>query len=84
MDINLGENLKTLRIRSRRTLEDVAEIIDVSRQSVSKWESGESYPDIEKSVRLSKLYNVSLDALINKPLEELIKRTEKGTDTFSD
>lgn len=32
MDINLGENLKTLRIRSRRTLEDVAEIIDVSRQ----------------------------------------------------
>ena len=35
MDINLGENLKTLRIRSRRTLEDVAEIIDVSRQSVS-------------------------------------------------
>lgn len=42
MDINLGENLKTLRIRSRRTFEDVAEIIDVSRQSVSKWESGVS------------------------------------------
>ena len=63
MDINLGENLKTLRIRSRRTLEDVAEIIDVSRQSVSKWESGESYPDIDKCVRLSKVYIVSLDAL---------------------
>lgn len=43
MDINLGENLKPLRIRSRRTLEDVAEIIDVSRQSVSKWESGVSH-----------------------------------------
>ena len=42
MDINLGKNLKTLRIRSRRTLEDVAEIIDVSRKSVSKWESGGS------------------------------------------
>ncbi len=79
MDINLGENLKTLRIRSRRTLEDVAEIIDVSRQSVSKWESGESYPDIEKCVRLSKLYNVSLDALINKPLEELISDGKNGT-----
>ena len=43
MDINLGENLKALRIRSRRKLEDVAEIIDVSRQSVSKWESGVSH-----------------------------------------
>jgi len=57
---------------SRRSLEDVAEIIDVSRQTVSKWESGESYPDIEKCVRLAKLYNVSLDALVNKTVSELV------------
>ena len=43
MDIKIGDNLRTLRIRSKRTLEDVAEIIDVSRQSVSKWESGVSH-----------------------------------------
>jgi len=78
MEIRIGNNLKTLRIQSKRTLEDVAEIIDVSRQSVSKWESGESYPDIEKCVRLAKLYHVSLDALVNKSIEELVKEEQKN------
>ena len=73
MEIKISENLKVLRIRSERTLENVAEIIDVSRQTVSKWESGESYPDIEKCVKLSRLYNVSLDALVNKPIQELVR-----------
>ena len=73
MDIKISENLRALRIKSKRSLEDVAEIIDVSRQSVSKWESGESYPDIEKCVRLAKLYNVSLDALVNKTISELVQ-----------
>ena len=73
MEIKISENLKVLRIRSGRTLENVAEIIDVSRQTVSKWESGESYPDIEKCVKLSRLYNVSLDALVNKPIQELVR-----------
>lgn len=40
MEIRLSENLRTLRAKSGRTLENVAEIIDVSRQSVSKWEKG--------------------------------------------
>ena len=73
MEIKISENLKVLRIRSGRTLENVAEIIDVSRQTVSKWESGESYPDIEKCVKLSRLYNVSLDALVNTPIQELVR-----------
>ena len=72
MNIQISDNLRTLRMGSRRSLEDVAEIIDVSRQTVSKWESGESYPDIEKCVRLAKLYNVSLDALVNKTVSELV------------
>ena len=42
MEIRLSENLRTLRAKSGRTLENVAEIIDVSRQSVSKWETGVS------------------------------------------
>lgn len=77
MELMLSDNLKKLRQESKRTLEDVAEIIDVSRQAISKWESGESYPDIDKCVRLAKLYNVSLDALVNKPLDDLINESSK-------
>ncbi|MGN1110835.1 MAG: helix-turn-helix domain-containing protein [Oscillospiraceae bacterium] len=46
-------------------MEDIAEIIGVSRQAVAKWESGESLPDIEKCVKLATLYKVSLDALVS-------------------
>lgn len=77
MEIKIGSNLKALRLKSRRTLEEVAEIIDVSRQSVSKWENEESLPDIEKCLRLAKLYNVSLDALVNKSVEELAMEEPK-------
>ena len=66
MSIKISENLRVLRIKERYSLEDVAEIIGVSRQSVAKWESGESFPDIEKCVKLSKLYKVTLDALVNE------------------
>lgn len=72
MDIRISDNLRILRLKNKKSLEDIAEAINVSRQSVSKWESGESYPDIEKCVRLAKLYNVSLDALVNKTISELV------------
>ena len=78
MSIKISENLRTLRIRERYSLEDVAEIIGVSRQSVAKWESGESLPDIEKCAKLSKLYKVTLDALVNEALS--IEGTHNGED----
>lgn len=68
MSIRLSENLRMMRIRERYSMEDIAEIIGVSRQAVAKWESGETLPDIEKCVKLAKLYKVSLDALVNEPL----------------
>ncbi len=52
-------------------MEDIAEIIGVSRQSVAKWESGESLPDIDKCVKLAKLYKVTLDDLVSATIEEL-------------
>ena len=75
--MQLAENLRVLRTKSGRTLEDVADILDVSRQSVAKWETGDSYPDIDKCARLAKLYNVSLDALVNKSIDELLKEPTK-------
>lgn len=73
MSIMISENLRALRLRERYSLEDVAEIIGVSRQAVAKWESGETFPDIEKCVKLSKLYKVSLDALVNDTVSDMMK-----------
>ena len=61
----INMNLKNLRNHHRLTQEDVAEHLQVSRQAVAKWEKGESIPDIENCMALAKLYNVTLDNLVN-------------------
>ena len=61
----ISMNLKRLRKIHQYTQENVAEKINVSRQSIAKWESGECNPDIESLIKLSNLYNVSLDNLVN-------------------
>lgn len=70
MAININDNLRALRVKERYSMEDVAEIIGVSRQSVAKWESGESMPDIEKCVKLAKLYKVTLDELVSEEFKD--------------
>ncbi len=82
MSIKISENLRTLRVRERYSMEDVAEIIGVSRQSVAKWESGESLPDIEKCVKLAKLYKVTLDVLVSETVDELESDEENGKYCF--
>lgn len=49
----------------RLTQEDIADKLDVTRQAVAKWESGETMPDIEKSRQLAEILEVSLDDLVN-------------------
>ena len=61
----ISMNLKTLRKINNYTQEEVAEKINVSRQSVAKWENNESVPDINSCAKLAKLYNVTLDNLVN-------------------
>lgn len=60
----LADNLRLLRNDSKLTQEELAEICDVSRQSVTKWEYGYSIPTIDKLMILSQLYKVSLDELV--------------------
>jgi len=62
--ICLSDNLRELRAWRKYTLEQVAEEIGVTRQAVSKWESGESVPDLANCTALAELYGVSLDDLI--------------------
>ncbi len=83
MAIMIGSNLRMLRSNSRYTLEDVAEIIGVSRQTIAKWETGETYPDIENCVKMSALFKVSLDALVKEPIQLLAEEpNDKGQYMF--
>ena len=72
MNLCIADNLKLLRYKHGYPLEAIAEIISVSRQSVAKWESGDSVPDIVNCVKLASLYKISLDELVNRPLRDAV------------
>ncbi len=76
--MNLSEKIFELRKANGMSQEQLAEKIGVSRQSVSKWESGDSVPEIERLIELSRVFDVSTDYLL-KPSEvdELTIRTER-------
>lgn len=61
-----GERLQEVRKRSGLTQEEFAEQLQVSRQSVSRWESGRSYPEMEKIIFICKRYGVTMDELFEE------------------
>lgn len=76
--MNIGEKLKIARQQSHLTQEAVADLILVSRQTISNWENEKSYPDIVNLIKLSDLYQISLDTLLKddgKMIEHLDKTT---------
>ena len=64
--MRLSEKIMDLRKRSGWSQEELADRLGISRQSVSKWETGESTPDIDKIIRMSELWNVSTDYLLKE------------------
>ena len=77
--MSLGEKIYELRTRHNLSQGDLANELNVSRQSISKWENSNSTPDLEKIVKLAEIFNVSLDELIkNEEKEETnINTTEQ-------
>lgn len=75
--MEISEKILKLRKANNLTQEDLAEKLNVSRQSVSKWESGQTIPELEKLVALSEVFRVTTDYLL-KPseLDELSIKTE--------
>ena len=66
----ISKNLLFLRKRANLSQEALAEKLDVSRQTLAKWESGESVPDIVHCDRLAELFDISLDDLLHNELDE--------------
>lgn len=82
--MSLGNNLFNARKKSGLSQETVAEKLGVSRQTISKWETDETLPDICQSKKLSVLYHLTLDELIDfdidvKELEQIVKNTSEET-----
>lgn len=65
-----GNKLAKLRKEAGYTQEQLAEMLDVSRQSISKWESDAAYPETEKLIKLGELYGCSMDYLLKDDVEE--------------
>ena len=68
--MTLGEKLSKLRKEYNYTQEQLADILGVSRQSVSKWESDIAYPETEKLIKISKMFECSVDYLLNEGATE--------------
>lgn len=80
--MELGNNLFNARKKSGLSQEEVAEKLGISRQTISKWELGETLPDIRQSKKLSLLYHLSLDELIDfdldvQEIQEVIDKTSE-------
>ena len=64
MEHDIGSKIKAARVEKKFTQEQVAEVLGVSRQTISNWENGKSYPDIISVIKMSECYGVSLDYLL--------------------
>ena len=85
--MDIGTKLKAARIAAGLTQEQAAELLSVSRQTMSNWENNKTYPDIVRVIKMSDLYAVSLDHLLKEkkaeetPMPDYIEYLEESTNT---
>ena len=75
MEYDIGSKIKNARLEKKLTQEQVAELLGVSRQTISNWENAKSYPDIISVIKMSECYDVSLDYLLKG--EQKMDKTAK-------
>lgn len=69
--MKFGDNLKLLRKEKKLSQEELAEKMNVSRQSVSKWETGEAYPEMNNILQLCKIFGCKINSLVNDNIEDV-------------
>ena len=81
--MNIGEKLYELRKGKNLSQEEVADKVNVTRQTISKWELGETSPDIKQSKELSKIFNVSLDELTDNDIKDILVEKTSNTEKLA-
>ena len=79
--MEIGSKIQQLRKQNNLSQEELAEKLDVARQTISKWELGETSPDLAQAKKLSQIFQISLDELTNNDIKDVlinkISNTEK-------
>ena len=80
--MTLGEKIQQIRKAAGLSQEQLASMIDVSRQAVSKWETDQSLPDLDKVILLSQVFHISTDELLGVRAAKQNSQAEKNLDTY--
>lgn len=83
MNLSIGENIRRIRLERSLTQEEVATHLGISSQSVSKWERGEGYPDIELLPALAHYFGISVDELLGVSEREMKSRYDEINNTWA-
>lgn len=81
--MEIGNKILELRKNNHITQEELAEKVGVSRQTISNWELGESSPDLKQSKELSKIFNISLDELVNNNIKDIVVTKVSNTERLA-
>lgn len=81
--MELGEKILELRKKINFSQEELAEKVNVTRQTISKWELGETCPDIKQAKELSKIFSVSLDELVGNDISEVVVEKVSNTEKLA-
>ena len=69
--MNFGDNLRTLRKKKKISQEKLGELVGVSRQSVSKWECGEAYPEVDNIFKLCDIFHCKINELVHEDFSDI-------------
>ncbi len=81
--MDIGKKIMDLRKKNGLSQEELAEKIGVARQTISKWELGETSPDLKQSKELSNIFNVSLDELVNNDIKNVLVEKTSNTEKLA-
>lgn len=81
--MNLGNKILELRKKENLSQEQLAEKMNVTRQTISKWELNETTPDIKQAKELSKIFKISLDELTNNDINDLVMQKVSNTEKLA-
>ena len=81
--MEIGKKIMDLRKKNGYSQEELAEKVGVTRQTISKWELGETSPDLKQAKELSKIFNVSLDELADNDIKDVLIKKTSNTERLS-